>query len=62
MQSSKGFSTRTFSAGHGGVDEASHVLHAGPDMVHCGYFDAGLAPALTSESGDSVRIASVNGK
>ncbi|GAB7524366.1 acetamidase/formamidase family protein [Paraburkholderia sp. 2C] len=40
----------------------SHVLHAGPDTVHWGYFDAALAPALTIEPGDSVRIESVNGQ
>ena len=34
----------------------SHVLQAGPDTVHWGYFDAALAPALTIESGDAVRI------
>ncbi|PLZ02844.1 amidase [Burkholderia sp. WAC0059] len=40
----------------------SHVLHAGPETVHWGYFDAALAPVLTVEPGDSVRIESVNGQ
>jgi len=40
----------------------SHVLRAGPQTVHWGYFDAGLAPALTIDSGDSVRIETVNGQ
>jgi acetamidase/formamidase len=40
----------------------SHVLQAGPDTVHWGYFDAALAPALTIESGDAVRIETVNGQ
>ncbi len=32
----------------------THVLEATPDTVHWGYFDAGLKPALTIDSGDIV--------
>lgn len=40
---------------------AEHRLDASPDTVHWGYFDAGLAPLLTVESGDTVTISTVSG-
>ena len=36
-----------------------HVLPAGKETVHWGYFDAGLAPVLRVKSGDLVRIEAV---
>lgn len=38
-----------------------HRLDAGPDTVHWGYFDAGLPPVLTIESGERVTISTVSG-
>jgi len=40
---------------------AEHRLDAAPDTVHWGYFDAGLAPLLTVEPGDTVTISTVSG-
>jgi acetamidase/formamidase len=40
---------------------AEHRLDASPDTVHWGYFDAGLAPLLTVEPGDTVTISTVSG-
>jgi acetamidase/formamidase len=40
---------------------AEHRLDASPDTVHWGYFDAGLAPLLTVDSGDTVTISTVSG-
>ncbi|HVL70318.1 MAG TPA: acetamidase/formamidase family protein [Beijerinckiaceae bacterium] len=40
---------------------AQHRIEAGPDTVHWGYFDAGLAPVLTIDSGDTVTISTVSG-
>jgi acetamidase/formamidase len=40
---------------------AEHRLDASPDTVHWGYFDAGLAPLLTVEPGDTVTICTVSG-
>jgi len=39
----------------------NHVLHSTPETVHWGYFDGGLAPALTVDSGDQVVIECVSG-
>lgn len=39
----------------------SHVLNAGPETCHWGYFDAGIAPALRIASGDRVTIDTVSG-
>jgi acetamidase/formamidase len=38
-----------------------HVLRAGPETCHWGYFDAGLKPVLTIASGDTVTLDSVSG-
>lgn len=38
-----------------------HELKATPETVHWGYFDAGLAPVLTVQSGDAVTLHSVSG-
>jgi acetamidase/formamidase len=38
-----------------------HVLRAGPETCHWGFFDAGLRPVLTVASGDSVTLDSVSG-
>src|ERR1051325_7473457 len=40
---------------------AHHRLDAAPDTVHWGYFDAGLRPLLTVNSGDTVTISTVSG-
>ncbi|MBL0405016.1 acetamidase/formamidase family protein [Microvirga aerilata] len=40
---------------------AEYRIDASPDTVHWGYFDAGLAPRLTAESGDTVTISTVSG-
>jgi acetamidase/formamidase len=40
---------------------AEYRLDASPETVHWGYFDAGLAPLLTVESGDTVTISTVSG-
>ncbi len=40
---------------------AEHRLDASPDTVHWGFFDAGLAPLLTVEPGDTVTISTVSG-
>jgi acetamidase/formamidase len=40
---------------------ASHRVEAGPDTVHWGYFDAGLPPVLTVDSGDTVTLSTVSG-
>jgi acetamidase/formamidase len=36
-------------------------VDAGPDTVHWGFFDAGLKPLLTIESGDEVTLSTVSG-
>ena len=38
-----------------------HVLRAGPKTCHWGFFDAGLKPALTVASGDTVSMDCVSG-
>jgi acetamidase/formamidase len=38
-----------------------YVLRAGPETCHWGFFDAGLKPVLTVDSGDSVTLDSVSG-
>ena len=38
---------------------ALHHLEASPKTVHWGYFDAGLAPALTVRSGDLIQAEAV---
>jgi acetamidase/formamidase len=38
---------------------ALHVLPAMPGTVHWGYFDASLAPVLTVESGDLIRVEAI---
>jgi acetamidase/formamidase len=38
-----------------------HVLPAGPETCHWGFFDAGLRPVLTVASGDTVTLESVSG-
>ena len=38
-----------------------HVLRAGPDSCHWGFFDAALNPVLTVASGDTVTLDSVSG-
>lgn len=40
---------------------AHYQIDAAPETVHWGYFDAGLAPILTVESGDAVTISTVSG-
>ncbi len=40
---------------------AHHRLDAAPDTVHWGYFDAGLRPLLTVDSGDTVTVSTVSG-
>lgn len=39
----------------------SHLLEAGTETCHWGYFDAGLKPVLTIDSGDTVTIRTVTG-
>jgi acetamidase/formamidase len=39
----------------------THLLQSTPDTVHWGYFDGGLPPALTINSGDRVTIECVSG-
>jgi acetamidase/formamidase len=38
-----------------------HILHAGPETCHWGFFDAGLEPVLRVASGDTVTLDSVSG-
>ena len=38
-----------------------HVLPAGPETCHWGFFDAGLKPVVTVASGDTVTIDCVSG-
>lgn len=38
-----------------------HTLHASPETVHWGHFDAKLKPVLTIDSGDRVTLESVSG-
>src|SRR5262249_29526235 len=38
-----------------------HRIDAGPDTVHWGFFDAGLKPIITVDSGDQVTISTVSG-
>jgi len=40
---------------------SSYRIEPGPDNVHWGFFDAGLAPVLTIASGDRVTISTVSG-
>ncbi|KMK66719.1 acetamidase/formamidase family protein [Puniceibacterium sp. IMCC21224] len=40
---------------------AEHQLDAGPDTVHWGWFEAGMPPILTIDSGDTVVISSLSG-
>jgi acetamidase/formamidase len=40
---------------------AHHRIDAAPETVHWGYFDAGLPPLLTIDSGDTVTISTVSG-
>ncbi|KAA2238365.1 acetamidase/formamidase family protein [Salinarimonas soli] len=40
---------------------ALHRVDAAPETVHWGYFDAGLPPVLTVESGDTVTLSTVSG-
>ncbi len=40
---------------------AAHRLDAAADTVHWGFFDAGLTPLLTIDSGDTVTISTVSG-
>lgn len=39
-----------------------HQIDAAPDTVHWGYFDAGLEPLLTIDSGETVVISTVSGR
>ena len=39
----------------------AHLLQSSPDTIHWGFFDGGLPPALTIDSGDSVVIECVSG-
>jgi acetamidase/formamidase len=50
---------RMRTAGASGM--AQHRIEAGPETVHWGYFDAGLPPVLTIDSGDTVTISTVSG-
>lgn len=45
--------------GQGAIPEPDHVLNATPETVHWGYFSPDLAPVLTIQSGDIVRIETV---
>ena len=38
-----------------------HRIDAAPEMIHWGYFDAGLKPVLTIDSGETVTISTVSG-
>jgi acetamidase/formamidase len=38
-----------------------HVLRAGPETCHWGFFDAGLKPVLSVASGDTVTLDAVSG-
>jgi acetamidase/formamidase len=39
----------------------THVLRSSPETIHWGYFDGGLEPVLTVDSGDRVVVESVSG-
>jgi acetamidase/formamidase len=39
----------------------THLLQSGPGTIHWGFFDGGLPPVLTIDSGDSVVIECVSG-
>jgi acetamidase/formamidase len=39
----------------------THVLPSRPETIHWGFFDGGLAPVLTIDSGDRVVVESVSG-
>lgn len=43
------------------TDVKTHLLRSSPDTVHWGYFDGGLPPVLTIDSGDRVVIECVSG-
>jgi acetamidase/formamidase len=40
---------------------ADYRLDASPETIHWGYFDAGLSPLITIDSGDTVTISTVSG-
>jgi acetamidase/formamidase len=40
---------------------AAHRIDASPQSVHWGYFDAGLAPLVTVDPGDTVIVSTVSG-
>jgi acetamidase/formamidase len=40
---------------------ADYRLDASPETIHWGYFDAGLSPLITIDSGDMVTISTVSG-
>jgi acetamidase/formamidase len=40
---------------------ADYRIDASPESVHWGYFDAGLSPLLTVDSGDTVTISTISG-
>jgi acetamidase/formamidase len=40
----------------------THYLPCSPETIHWGFFDASLAPQLTVQSGDIVKIDTVNGQ
>jgi acetamidase/formamidase len=39
----------------------THLLRSAPETIHWGYYDGGLAPVLTIDSGDRVTIECVSG-
>ncbi|MBI3127606.1 MAG: acetamidase/formamidase family protein [Candidatus Tectomicrobia bacterium] len=41
---------------------ARHELIAGPDTVHWGYYDAGLPPLMTIDSGDTLVVGTESGR
>ena len=38
-----------------------HHLHSSPETCHWGFFEAGLKPVLTIDSGDEVTIDTISG-
>ena len=45
----------------GGTTAKTHVLQSRPETIHWGFFDGGLEPVLTIDSGDRVVVETVSG-
>lgn len=44
-----------------GTPAKTHVLRSSPETIHWGFFDGGLEPVLTVDSGDRIVVESVSG-